>query len=142
MVPWMLRVSLLLEERVELRPGRRDAGGRILRRAVLEGEEGAEVRLLPVGDVLRDVLLALVVRGNVPVLAVLAAVEVDAAVGAGVGALELDLELQLVLALVAEVALLLDLRHPAHGAPLLPQVRPFRRWISPIRRWYSISHVR
>src|SRR5687767_14399730 len=61
---------LLLEESVERSPGLCDLGGAVLGRPVLEGEERAEVRSLPVGDVLGDVLLALVVSRGLPVLAV------------------------------------------------------------------------
>src|SRR5262249_18705316 len=105
---------LLLEEVIEPGFGCADAARGVFGNAVLEREESTEVRLFPIRDVLRDVLLALVVRGRVPVLAVLAAVHVDAAVRARIGALELHIEDDLVLALVAEMPLFLDLRNPAH----------------------------
>src|SRR5512132_3019885 len=111
------RLLLLLEEAVELGPRAGDSSAMVLGYTVLEGEERAEIRLLPVRYVLGDMLFALVVRGRIPVLAVLAALQINAAVRAGVRPLELDLEDQLVLALVAEVPLLLDLGHPAHAIP-------------------------
>src|SRR4051794_31628045 len=105
-----LTALLLLEKILELRFRSVDLGGRILGHPVLEGEEGAVVRLLAIRDVLGDVLLALVVRRRIPVLAVLAAVQIDGAVRAGVGPLELHVEGELSLALVAEMPLLLDFR--------------------------------
>jgi len=54
-------------------------------------------------------LLALVVGAYVPELAILAAVQVRAAVGAQIGSLHLDLKNYFVVALVAEMVLFLDL---------------------------------
>src|SRR5262249_19779526 len=97
----------ILEQRVELSPGRLDAGIAARRIGVLEVEVRAKIRLFAVTNEGRLGLAALVVDVGIPEPAVLADVQIGPAMRAGIEPAYLDADLDvedlLVAAGVAEV---------------------------------------